>query len=207
MMDVALQSMPLVAILRGVLPDEVADIGQAIYQHGVRCIEVPLNSPTPFDSVRALAAAMPDDCIVGAGTVLNVADVQAVHDVGGRLIVSPNTDEDVIRAAVALGMHVAPGVATPTDALNAVRWGAHYLKLFPATTYGPTHLKAMLDILPEHARVLAVGGIAPDDFAAWHAAGAVGFGLGSTMYKPGDSPSAVSAQLEIVCAALSALAM
>ncbi len=202
MIDTALAVTPIVAILRGIRAEEVGGVGAALYEHGVRCIEVPLNSPSPFDSIRALASAMPDDCVVGAGTVLAPEDVRKVRDAGGTLIVAPNTSRQVIQMAVTLEMRVIPGVATPTDAFQAIEYGAKYLKLFPASTYGPGHLKAMRAVLPQHVKVLAVGDIDPKDFAAWLAAGAAGFGLGSSIYHAGDSVAVVRKKIAAIIAAL-----
>lgn len=198
----ALDAMPIVAILRGITPDEVKEVGTALYEKGVRCIEVPLNSPSPLDSIARLASAMPADCVVGAGTVLLPEDVRKVRDAGGTLIVAPNTSPKVIQMAVAMNMRIIPGVATPTDAFRAVEFGARYLKLFPAGTYGPGHLKAMLAVLPKHVSVLAVGDIEPAEFADWRAAGAVGFGLGSGIYHAGDSVADVEKKIAAIIAAL-----
>jgi 2-dehydro-3-deoxyphosphogalactonate aldolase len=198
----ALEAMPIVAILRGITPDEVKGVGTALYDKGLRCIEVPLNSPSPFESIAQLASAMPADCVVGAGTVLSPEDVRKVRDAGGTLIVAPNTSPKVIQMAVAINMRVIPGVATPTEAFQAIECGATYLKLFPAGTYGPGHLKAMLAVLPKHIRVLAVGDIEPTDFAGWRAAGAAGFGLGSGIYRAGDSVADVENKIAAIVAAL-----
>ena len=186
MIDAALDRMPIVAILRGVEPDEVEAIAAALYEGGVRCIEVPLNSPSPLRSIELLASSLPDDCLVGAGTVIALEDVRRVRDAGGRLIVTPNTSPPVIELAITLDMQVVPGVATPTEAFAAVRSGANYLKLFPASTYGPGHMQAMQAVLPGKVRFLAVGGVGPDNFAEWIEAGAIGIGIGSQLFKAGD---------------------
>lgn len=188
-----LDPLPLIAILRGVRPSEVAGIGEALYEAGFRGIEVPLNSPDPFESVRTLARTMPADCIVGAGTVVCVDDVARVEEAGGRLIVTPNTDPDVIRASVAANMVVAPGVATPTDAFAAIHAGAKWLKLFPASTYGLAHLRALKAVLPNEIGLLAVGGVGATNLAEWRAAGAIGFGIASELYRPGDTATQVGA--------------
>ncbi len=198
MIEKALASLPVVAILRGVKPKEVPAIGEVLYNHGVRCIEVPLNSPSPFDSVAQLARSMPDDCLVGAGTVMTDEDVRRVIDAGGKLIVSPNTSPAVIRAALSLDAIVLPGVATPTEAFTAIASGATYLKLFPACTYGAGHLKSMLAVLPPEVKVLAVGGIKPGQFAEWLDAGAAGFGIGSEIYHAGDSVADVKTKIAMI---------
>jgi 2-dehydro-3-deoxyphosphogalactonate aldolase len=178
---------PLVAIIRGVTPDEVEEIGEAIWQAGIRIIEVPLNSPDPLASVGRLARRFGDRALIGAGTVLDPAQVAQVRDVGGRLIVSPNTYAPVIEAAVAAGMVSTPGYFTPTEAFDALRAGAHGLKLFPAEGASPAWVKAQKAVIPAHVPVLVVGGVKPDAMAPWLAAGAAGFGLGSGLYKPGQS--------------------
>ena len=199
----ALDAMPIVAILRGITPGEVQDIGNVLYGNGVRCIEVPLNSPSPFDSIRVLAETMPADCLVGAGTVLATDDVRKVKAAGGALIVAPNTDAEVISTAIEEGMEVMPGFATPTEAFDAIRLGAKYLKLFPAVTYGPDHLRALLAVLPRDVGVLAVGDIGAQNFAKWRAAGAVGFGIGSELYTAGDGVGDVEAKVMAVREAIS----
>jgi 2-dehydro-3-deoxyphosphogalactonate aldolase len=177
-------SAALVAILRGVVPDRVVGIGDVLYAAGFRMIEVPLNSPDPFASIAALAACNRPDWIVGAGTVLTVADVQRTQAAGGRLVVAPNCDPEVIRSAVQLGMQVMPGFATATEAFQAIQAGSQDLKLFPACTYGPRHLQALRAVLPTSVRVFPVGGIGVADIAAWLTAGAAGFGLGSELFRP-----------------------
>ncbi|MDB6009276.1 MAG: 2-dehydro-3-deoxy-6-phosphogalactonate aldolase [Gammaproteobacteria bacterium] len=174
----------LVAILRGVVPERVVGIGDVLYAAGFRMIEVPLNSPDPFASIAALAACNRPDWIVGAGTVLTVADVQRTQAAGGRLVVAPNCDPEVIRSAVQLGMRVMPGFATATEAFQAIQAGAQDLKLFPACTYGPRHLQALRAVLPTSVRVFPVGGVGVADIAAWLTAGASGFGLGSELFRP-----------------------
>ena len=183
---------PLVAILRGVRPAEVVDIGRALFDAGLRTIEVPLNSPDPFDSVARLAGAFGDRCLIGAGTVLTAEDVDRVQAAGGRLIVTPNTDPAVIARAIAQGLTVMPGFATASEAFQAIRAGARALKLFPAATYGPGHLKALKSVFPRNIPCLAVGGVGPGDLASWIAAGADGFGIGGDLYRPGDTADAVA---------------
>ena len=174
----------LVAILRGVTPERVTAIGHALYEAGIRIIEVPLNSPDPFRSIAALASAHGSDCLIGAGTVLRIDDVRRTQAAGGRLIVAPNCDVAVIECAVQLGLRVMPGVATATEAFNAIHAGATELKLFPAITYGPQHLRALKAVLPRSVQVFPVGGIGANDIPAWLAAGADGFGFGSELFRP-----------------------
>lgn len=177
-------SAPLVAILRGVTPERVLEIGDVLYAAGFRMIEVPLNSPDPFASIAALAACNRPDWLIGAGTVLTVTDVQRTHAAGGRLVVAPNSDPQVIRTAVQLGMKVMPGFATATEAFQAIQAGAQDLKLFPACTHGPRHLQALRAVLPTSVRVFPVGGVGVAEIPAWLNAGAAGFGLGSELFRP-----------------------
>jgi 2-dehydro-3-deoxyphosphogalactonate aldolase len=174
----------LVAILRGVTPETVVAIADVLYDAGIRKIEVPLNSPEPFASIARLAALRGSDWLVGAGTVLNIDDVSRTHAAGGRLIVSPNCNTDVIRGALQLGMEVIPGIATATEAFDAVDAGAKQLKLFPAVTYGPRHLEALRAVLPAAVGVFPVGGVGAQDIAGWLGAGAAGFGFGSEIFRP-----------------------
>ena len=183
--DAAFARCPLVAILRGVRPEEVVSIGEALVDAGFTLIEVPLNSPDPLASIAALASAIGDRALVGAGTVLSPADVANVADANGTLIISPNTDADVIAASVARGLVSVPAFVTPTEAFAALRAGATALKLFPAEGASPTVLRAMRAVLPKDTRVLPVGGITPEKMAPWIDAGANGFGLGSALYTPG----------------------
>jgi 2-dehydro-3-deoxyphosphogalactonate aldolase len=182
-----LTPLPLVAILRGLRPDEAVATGRVIAGAGFRMLEVPLNSPQPMDSIALLADALGDDVLVGAGTVMTPAQVGAVASAGGRLIVMPHADAAVIRAAKAAGLLCVPGVATPTEAFAALAAGADALKLFPAEQSAPAVLKAWRAVLPREVPVLPVGGIAPDAMAPWVAAGAAGFGIGSALYAPGRS--------------------
>jgi 2-dehydro-3-deoxyphosphogalactonate aldolase len=174
----------LVAILRGVQPERAVAIGEVLYGAGIRVIEVPLNSPDPYASIAALAGSQRPDCLIGAGTVLQPDDVRRSHAAGARLVVAPNCDAAIIQGALRLDMQVMPGVATATEAFNAVAAGATLLKLFPAATYGPRHLQALRAVLPAQAQVYAVGGIGAADMAEWLEAGAAGFGLGSELFRP-----------------------
>ena len=175
---------PLIAILRGVTPARVIETASILYDAGIRMIEVPLNSPDPFASIAALAACGRHDWIVGAGTVLNVEQVRRTQEAGGGLIVAPNCDESVIGHALQLNLQVIPGFATATEALRALGAGARQLKLFPAATYGPQHLRALRAVLPPGIGVFPVGGIGAADIAPWIAAGATGFGVGSELFRP-----------------------
>lgn len=182
-----LDECPLVGIVRGVTPDEAEAIGEAIYEGGIRIIEVPLNSPEPLISIERLAAKFGDSVLVGAGTVLDPSDVGRVWDAGGRIIVSPDTSIDVIAATVAVGLVSSPGFFTPSEAFAALGAGATALKLFPAEAASPTVLKAQLAVLPKDVPVLAVGGVTPESMRPWLDAGAAGFGLGGGLYKAGQS--------------------
>ncbi len=189
----ALTETGLVAILRGVQPDEVVAIGQDLYDAGFRLIEVPLNSPQPLVSIERLVAALPADAIVGAGTVLNTDAVRDVHAAGGRLVVMPHADLAVVRAARERDMAVTPGVATPTEAFAAIHAGATGIKAFPAEQIAPAVVKAWRAVLPAGIPVVPVGGITPDNMGPYLAAGANGFGLGSALYRKGDGAAVVAA--------------
>ena len=181
----AMARLPLVAILRGVRPDEVEAIGLALQAAGFGLIEVPLNSPDPFTSIATLRAALAADTLVGAGTVTQAADVQRLQDIGADLVVMPHADTTLIRVAKAAGLLCVPGVATPTEAFAALAAGADALKLFPAELVTPAVMKAMRAVLPATVPLLPVGGITPASLAPWRRAGATGFGLGSALYTPG----------------------
>ncbi|MEO3430668.1 2-dehydro-3-deoxy-6-phosphogalactonate aldolase [Pelagibius sp. CAU 1746] len=187
-----LEGLPLVAILRGVKPEEVVAIGEALVAAGITMIEVPLNSPQPFKSIAALAQAFGEEVLVGAGTVLDTADVSRVVEVGGRLVVAPNSDPAVIAACAADELIVVPGFATPTEGLRAARAGADALKLFPAEGIPPAVVMAMMAVLPPVLPVLAVGSITPEKILPYWQAGVRGFGLGGSLYKPGDGPAEVA---------------
>lgn len=180
-----LDHLPLVAILRGIRPDEAVVIGHVLADAGFRVLEIPLNSPQPMESIRRLSRSLGDNYLIGAGTVMTPAQVQEVAAAGGRLIVMPHADTAVIRAAKEAGMVCVPGVATPTEAFAALAAGADGLKLFPANQVTPEGLKAWRAVLPAELPVLPVGGITPDNMAPWLAAGAQGFGIGSALYAPG----------------------
>jgi len=182
---------PIIAILRGVTPPEVLDVAAALFQAGVRGIEVPLNSPAALESIALLSARFGKTCLCGAGTVLRAAAVDEVHAAGGRLIVAPNVDPGVIRRACDLGLTVIPGFATVTEAFQAIDAGARILKLFPAGTYGPAHLRAVREVLPRDITILAVGGVGAATLAPWIAAGIDGFGVGGEIYRPGRTAAEV----------------
>jgi len=200
--DAAFAACPLIAILRGVRPDEVVAIGEELAAAGFTLIEVPMNSPDPLESVARLAKALGDRAMIGAGTVLTPEQVAAMRAAGGRMVISPNTNIKVIRASAAAGLASLPGIATPSEALAALAAGATALKLFPAEAASPAVLKAMRAILPKDVRVLPVGGITPDTMAPWLAAGAAGFGLGSALYKPGMTAAQVGENARAFVAAL-----
>lgn len=178
---------PLIAIIRGVTPPDAVAVGRALFEAGIRIIEVPLNSPDPFSSIGAIASDLGDRALVGAGTVLRAADVERVRQAGGRIVVSPNVNAEVISATVAAGMVCSPGIFTPSEAFAALALGAHALKLFPAEAASPKVLKAMKAVLPEGAPVIVVGGVTPGSVSDWLDCGAAGFGLGSGVYRPGQS--------------------
>jgi 2-dehydro-3-deoxyphosphogalactonate aldolase len=174
----------LVAILRGIQPTSALETGAVLHAAGIRVIEVPLNSPDPYTSIAALVSKYGATCLIGAGTVLDTKAVTRTHEAGGRLIVAPNCDPEVIRSALELGMEVMPGIASATEAFSAIRAGATKLKLFPAATYGPRHMQALRAVLPAAVRLYPVGGVGAADIPAWLAAGADGFGFGSELFRP-----------------------
>ena len=201
----AMARLPLVAILRGLKPEEAPAILDALLRHGFSLIEIPLNSPDPLASIAAMRRLAPPDVLVGAGTVLSPADVDRVAGAGGDLIVMPHADVPTIAAAKARGLACAPGVATPTEAFAALGAGADGLKAFPAELITPVVVKAWRAVIPKNVPILPVGGIAPETMAAYVAAGASGFGLGSALYRPGDGPDRVADRAAAFVAAWRAL--
>jgi 2-dehydro-3-deoxyphosphogalactonate aldolase len=198
-------SRPLIAILRGIAPDEAVDAAAALIEAGIDRIEVPLNSPDPFVSIQRMAVAHGQDALIGAGTVLTTDDVTRVHDAGGRLVVSPNCDADVIRKTCALGLESWPGVLTPSECFAALAAGATGLKVFPAFLMGPEGLAAVRAVLPPEAQVYMVGGVGPENFDLYRKAGASGFGIGSALYKPGMSTADIATRARDLVAAWDAL--
>lgn len=184
MSDALLNQFPIVAILRGATPGRIEAVAHQMFEAGIRAIEVPLNSPDPFKSIELLAKTYGDGCLTGAGTVTTPADVTRVAEAGGKLIVSPHTDVSVIARAVELKLVPMPGFLTPSEAYAAIGAGARHLKLFPAASLGTAHLKAVKVILPHATKIYAVGGVHAGNMAEWRAAGVVGFGLGSDLFKP-----------------------
>lgn len=205
MLKQALAQNGLIAILRGLQPQEAAAVGEVLYSAGFRVIEVPLNSPSPYESIRILRDALPDDCLIGAGTVLTPEQVEQVKAAGGQVIVMPHSDAKVLRAAKAAGLYLSPGVATPTEAFAALAEGADILKLFPAEQMGPAVVKAWLAVLPAGTVLAPVGGITPDNMQAFIDAGVKGFGLGSGLFKPGMTPEQVAVNAKEYVAAWEAL--
>lgn len=202
--EIAVARCPLVAILRGIAPAEAEAIGTALVDAGFTMIEVPLNSPEPLKSIATMAERLGDRAIIGAGTVMTAAEVGAVHAAGGRLVVSPHCDPSVIGEAKRRGMACVPGVATPTEAFAALKAGADALKAFPAEALPPAVIKAWLAVLPKQTRVLPVGGIVEASLGPYRSAGARGFGLGSSLYKPGDQADAVDIRARAFIAAWAA---
>ena len=200
--DAAFARCPLIAILRGVKPDEVEAIGDALVEAGFTLIEVPMNSPEPLDSIGRLARRLEGRAVIGAGTVLRVSQVEEVRGAGGTMVITPNANTDVIAATAAAGMVSLPGVVTPTEAFAAIDAGATALKLFPAEGSSPNILKAMRAVLPKDMRLLPVGGVAPDTMGPWRDAGAAGFGLGSALYKPGLTAAQVGERARAFVSAL-----
>jgi 2-dehydro-3-deoxyphosphogalactonate aldolase len=189
--DEVLRTLPLVAILRGITPDEAADVAEALCAAGFKCLEIPLNSPQPLESIRRMRQAVGERAMVGAGTVLTAADVAEVAAAGGQMIISPNADAAVIAATKRAGLVSLPAFLTPTEAFQAIAAGADGLKLFPAEAAPPPVLKAVRAVLPPTLPIFPVGGIEPSSMAAYRQAGAAGFGVGSSLYKPGRSAAEV----------------
>jgi 2-dehydro-3-deoxyphosphogalactonate aldolase len=197
-----LRRCPLIAILRGIKPEEAEPVCEALEASGLAIVEVPLNSPQPMDSIARLAARFGERLLIGAGTVLTAAQVAEVARAGGRLIVTPHADAEVVRAARGHGMLAAPGFFTPAEAFAMLAAGAHAIKLFPAEAASPAVLRAIRAVLPPDTLVLPVGGNGPDNRAPWLAAGAAGFGIGSSIYKPGDTPETVVGKARALMRAL-----
>ncbi len=197
-----LQRCPLVAILRGVKPDEVVAICAALEGQGIAIVEVPLNSPQPMESIALLARAFGERLLIGAGTVMTEAQVTEIAAAGGRLIVTPHADAAIVRAAKGQRLLAVPGCFTPTEAFAMLAAGADALKLFPAEAASPAVLRALRAVLPPGTAVLPVGGIDASNMAGWQAASAAGFGIGSAIYKPGDSPETVAAKAHGLVSAL-----
>jgi len=193
---------PIIAILRGLTPTDALAVGAALIDAGIDRIEVPLNSPDPLESIRLMAEAFGDRATIGAGTVLTAGEVARIADAGGRMIVSPNANPEVIRESRRFGLESYPGVYTATECFAAIAAGATGLKLFPADQAGPGTLKALRAVLPKDMPVYAVGGVGPHNFAEWIAAGAQGFGIGTSLYRPGDSAELVGQRAREMVAAL-----
>jgi 2-dehydro-3-deoxyphosphogalactonate aldolase len=202
--DALLTELPIVAILRGVTPARILGVAEAIFDSGIRAIEVPLNSPEPLKSIELLAKEFGDRCLTGAGTVLTVEDVDKVAAAGGKLLVTPNTNPAVIARGVEKGLTVMPGFYTPSEAFAALAAGARYLKLFPAAAAGTGHLKAMLAVLPKDQPVYAVGGVGAGNMKEWRWAGATGFGLGSELFKIDFSDEDIATRARQMVAAFKA---
>jgi 2-dehydro-3-deoxyphosphogalactonate aldolase len=200
------REMPVIAILRGIVPQSCLSVAEALHRAGIRMMEVPLNSPDSYTSIRLLSQHLGSDCVVGAGTVLTATEVQQAHEAGAQLVVSPNVDVEVIRQASELSVEAIPGVATATEAFLAIHAGATMLKLFPAATYGPTHLKALKAVVPPKVAIIPVGGIGASDVESWLEAGATGFGFGSELFKPTFGVSEIEQRAREIVAAVKASA-
>jgi 2-dehydro-3-deoxyphosphogalactonate aldolase len=199
-----LDACPIVAILRGIRPEEAEAVGAALLAEGLNILEVPLNSPKPLESIRRLAAAFGDRALIGAGTVTTEDEVAAIVRAGARLMVTPHADPALVLAARARGLIACPGFFTPAEAFALLATGADALKLFPAEAASPAMVKALLAVLPRGTAILPVGGMAAETIPAWKAAGAAGFGVGSSLYKPGDTPGSVGAKARALRLALAA---
>jgi 2-dehydro-3-deoxyphosphogalactonate aldolase len=182
---------PIAAILRGIRPEEALDVAAALVEAGIRILEVPFNSPDPLDSIGAMQRAFGDVAMIGGGTVLSIEAVDALHGVGGRIMVTPNTDPAVIARGAELGLELLPGFMTPSEAFAAIKAGARRIKLFPAARLGPAYVKAVKDVLPKHVGVWAVGGTGADTIGQWLAGGCEGIGVGGALYRPGDDAATV----------------
>ncbi len=197
-------SREIIAILRGITPNEAVDVTEALIDAGISKIEVPLNSPEPFDSIAKMVEVAGDNALVGAGTVLNTADVARLKSIGAQMVISPDANTEVIMASKASGMLSFPGVFTPTEAFAALRAGADGLKFFPAFKLGIDGYNGVKVVLPKGTKTYAVGGVGPDNFAEWQAAGITGFGIGSNLYKPGLSVAEIAARANDMVAAYDA---
>jgi 2-dehydro-3-deoxyphosphogalactonate aldolase len=196
--------MPIIAILRGIEPSSCVSVAEVLHRAGIRIMEVPLNSPDPYASIRLLSQHFACDSVIGAGTVLTATEVQQAHEAGAQLVVSPNVDVEVIRQAFELGVEAIPGMATATEAFMAIHAGAAMLKLFPAATYGPTHLKALKAVMPPKVAIIPVGGVGASDVEAWSKAGAAGFGFGSELFKATFGVSEIEQRARQIVAAVKA---
>lgn len=201
MMQDYMKELPLIAILRGLTPNQAVDVGETIYDAGFRIMEVPLNSPDPFSSIALLVRHFGERMLIGAGTVTSAEDCRRVAEAGARLVVAPNTDADVIATACAADMIAVPGVATPSEAFAAIRAGANALKLFPADAVGPSGVRAWRAVLPARLPLIAVGGVGPDNMAEWRKAGVDGFGIGSALFRPGMTTSDIRRNADAFIAA------
>lgn len=197
---------PLIAILRGLVPTRALEVGEALVSAGITLIEVPLNSPNALDSIARLSETFDDRAVIGAGTVLEVSQVREVETSGGRFIVSPDANQDVIRETVARGMTSYPGILTPTEAFRAISAGAHALKIFPAQVLGPSGIRAIKAVLPPAIPLYAVGGAAPDNFGDYISAGCVGFGLGTFLFTPEVTQQQLASRARQAVSAYEALA-
>ena len=200
-----LERMPLIAILRGITPQDGEAVGAALIDAGLTIIEVPLNSPSPFVTIESLATRFGGQALIGAGTVLAPDDVDRLRDAGGRLVVMPHADAEVVGRAKSLGLFCAPGFATPTEAFRMIAAGADALKLFPAEGASPAVLKSMRAVLPRDMAIMPVGGIGRENLETWWKAGARGFGIGSSLYRPGDKASVVADRARALVAAMTSL--
>jgi len=186
---------PVIAILRGITPKDVVEIAQCLYAHGIRVIEVPLNSPQAIESIEKLVTALPRDCLIGAGTVYSIEQVTQIENVGGKLIVSPHCDPKLLQYCQSKNLHVIAGVATPTEAVIAYQAGAKWLKLFPAQTYRFDHVTALKSVLPKDAHVIPVGGVSKGNALQWLSSGASALGLGNSLYQKNDSLDEVNGKV------------
>lgn len=202
-MHIYIKKHPVIAILRGILPDSIIEIAQCLYQHGLRVIEVPLNSTNAIESIEKLVKYLPADCLIGAGTVVSIEQIKQVANVGGQLIISPHCDIKLIEQCQLLNLHVVAGIATPTEAFTAYQAGVRWLKLFPASTYGLNHLKALKSVLPEDAEIIAVGGVTEENSQEWLTSGASALGIGNGLYKKDDSLGIVNKKMTSLNQALS----